>query len=65
MVAKISSGSSLYSALAYDHQKIAADNAKVPFTNKIVESQDKNFSIGICTQSKISNLTQEIYRINF
>jgi len=51
MVAKISSGSSLYSALAYNHQKIAAGNAKVLFTNNMVEPKNGNFSIGICTSS--------------
>jgi hypothetical protein len=51
MVAKISSGRSLYSALAYNHQKITAGNAKVLFTNNMVEPKDGNFSIGICTGS--------------
>ena len=51
MVAKISSGSSLYSALAYNHQKVNAGCAKVIFTNNMVEPQDGNFSIGICTGS--------------
>ena len=51
MVAKISSGSSLYSALAYNNQKINAGNAKVLFTNNMVEPKDGNFSIGICTGS--------------
>jgi hypothetical protein len=51
MVAKISAGRSLYSALAYNHQKITAGNAKVLFTNNMVEPKDGNFSIGICTGS--------------
>lgn len=51
MVAKISSGSSLYSALAYNHQKVTASYAKVIFTNNMVEPKDGNFSIGICTGS--------------
>jgi len=51
MVAKISSGSSLYSALAYNHQKVNAGGAKVIFTNNMVEPKDGNFSIGICTGS--------------
>jgi hypothetical protein len=41
----------LYSALAYNHQKITAGNAKVLFTNNMVEPKDGNFSIGICTGS--------------
>ncbi len=51
MVAKISAVSSLYSALAYNHQKINAGNAKVLFTNNMVEPENGNFSIGICTGS--------------
>jgi Relaxase/Mobilisation nuclease domain. len=51
MVAKISSGSSLYSALAYNHHKVNAGQAKVIFTNNMVEPKDGNFSIGICTGS--------------
>lgn len=51
MVAKISSGSSLYSALAYNHHKINAGCAKVIFINNMVEPKDGNFSIGICTGS--------------
>lgn len=51
MVAKISSGSSLYSALAYNHQKVNAGEAKVLFTNNMVEPKDGNFSVGICTGS--------------
>mgnify|MGYP000922289373 CR=1 FL=1 len=51
MVAKIGSGSSLYSALAYNHHKINAGCAKVIFTNNMEESKDGNFSIGICTRS--------------
>ena len=51
MVAKISSGNSLYSALAYNHQKVNAGEAKVIFTNNMVEPKDGNFSIGICTYS--------------
>lgn len=51
MVAKISSGSSLYSSLAYNHQKVNAGEAKVIFTNNMVEPKDGNFSIGICTYS--------------
>ena len=51
MVAKISSGSSLYSALAYNHQKVNAGEAKVIFANNMVEPKDGNFSIGICTYS--------------
>ena len=51
MVAKISSGSSLYNALAYNHNKLNAGNAKVLFTSNMVEPKNGKFSIGICTRS--------------
>ncbi|QGY45760.1 relaxase/mobilization nuclease domain-containing protein [Maribellus comscasis] len=51
MVAKISSGSSLYSALAYNQHKMKAGVAKVLFTSNMVEPMNGKFSIGICTQS--------------
>jgi len=41
----------LYSALAYNHQKVNARCAKVIFTNNMVEPKNGNFSIGICTGS--------------
>ncbi len=41
----------MYSALAYNHQKVNAGEAKVIFTNNMVEPKDGNFSIGICTYS--------------
>jgi hypothetical protein len=47
MVAKISSGSSLYSALPYNHQKMYAGNAKVLFTNNIVKPKDGKFNVVI------------------
>lgn len=41
----------MYSALAYNHQKVNAGEAKVIFTNNMVEPKDGNFTIGICTYS--------------
>ncbi len=41
----------MYSALAYNHQKVNAGEAKVIFANNMVEPKDGNFSIGICTYS--------------
>ena len=41
----------MYSALAYNHQKVNARCAKVIFTNNMVEPKNGNFSIGICTGS--------------
>ncbi len=51
MVAKIGSGSSLYSALAYNHQKVKEGNAKVLLVNNMMEPPNGNFGIGICTNS--------------
>jgi hypothetical protein len=51
MVAKIGSGSSLYSALAYNHQKVKAGHAKVLLVNNMIESPNGNFGIEICTES--------------
>lgn len=41
----------MYSALAYNHQKVNDGEAKVIFTNNMIEPRDGNFSIGICTGS--------------
>ena len=41
----------MYSALAYNHQKVDGGEAKVIFANNMVEPKDENFSIGICTYS--------------
>lgn len=41
----------MYSALAYNHQKINAGYAKVIFTNNMIEPKDGSFSIGIYTGS--------------
>ena len=51
MVAKIGSGSSLYSALAYNHQKVKEGQAKVLLVNNMLEPANGNFGIGICTNS--------------
>ncbi len=51
MVAKIGSGSSLYSVLAYNHQKVKEGHAKVLLVNNMMESPNGNFGIGICTNS--------------
>ena len=51
MVAKIGSGSSLYSALAYNHQKIKESQAKVLLVNNMMETPNGNLGIGICTNS--------------
>ncbi len=51
MVAKISSGSSIYSALAYNHDKLKKNAASVLMVNKMVEPFDGKYSIGLCTNS--------------
>jgi hypothetical protein len=51
MVAKISSGNTLYGVLAYNQIKVDEDHAKVIFTHKMLESLDGKFDIGMCLQS--------------
>ncbi|MDX8341656.1 conjugal transfer protein MobB [Draconibacterium sp. IB214405] len=51
MVAKISSGSSIYSALSYNHDKLKKDAASVLMVNKMIEPHDGKYSIGLCTSS--------------
>ena len=51
MVAKIASGNSLYSALAYNNQKVKEGYAKVLLVNNMIEPPNGNFEIGICTSS--------------
>ncbi|WP_319266104.1 conjugal transfer protein MobB [uncultured Draconibacterium sp.] len=51
MVAKISSGSSIYSALVYNHDKLKKDIATVLMVSKMIEPIDGKYSIGLCTRS--------------
>jgi hypothetical protein len=51
MVAKISSGNSLYGALSYNQIKVDEDHAKVILTYKMLESLDGKFDIEMCLQS--------------
>jgi hypothetical protein len=51
MVAKISSGNTLYGVLAYNQIKVDEDHAKVIFTHKMLESLDGKFDINMCLQS--------------
>ena len=51
MVAKIGSGSSLFSALSYNQQKVKEGNAKVLYVNNMLETPNGNFSIKTCTNS--------------
>jgi hypothetical protein len=51
MVAKISSGNTLYGVLAYNQIKVDEDHAKVIFTHKMLESLDGKYNIDVCLQS--------------
>ena len=51
MVAKISTGGSLFGALAYNQDKVDRKEAEVLFSNKMLLSEDGNFSIGECMRS--------------
>jgi hypothetical protein len=51
MVAKISSGSSLYGVLAYNQQKVDNKRAKVISTNRMIEPKESVYDIAICMRS--------------
>lgn len=51
MVAKISSGSSIFSALAYNQTKVDAQQAKVILTNRMIEPQNGKYTVGVCIRS--------------
>jgi hypothetical protein len=51
MVAKISSGNTLYGVLAYNQIKVDDNHAKVIFTHKMLESLDGTYDISRCLQS--------------
>jgi hypothetical protein len=51
MVAKISSGNTLYGVPAYNRIKVDEDQAKVIRTHKMLESLDGKCDIGMCLQS--------------
>lgn len=51
MVTKISSGSSLYSVLTYNQEKVDKEKARVLFSQRIIESTNKNNCIGDYTRS--------------
>ncbi len=45
MVAKISTGSSLFGALSYNHEKVEQGEAKVLFGNRIVENMNSGYTM--------------------
>jgi hypothetical protein len=51
MVAKISSGNTLYGVLAYNQIKVDEEHAKVIFTHKMLESLDGKSDVNMCLQS--------------
>lgn len=48
MVAKISTGQSLYGALAYNQDKVGEGHAKILAANLVLQPEDGQFSIGDC-----------------
>ena len=51
MVAKISTGSSMFGALAYNQEKVDNGEAEVLFSNKMLLDEDGHSSIGGCMRS--------------
>jgi hypothetical protein len=51
MVVKISSGSSIFGALAYNQMKVDEQKGKVILTSRMIEPRDGNFKVGICMRS--------------
>ena len=51
MVAKMSSGNSLYGALAYNQNKVDKGLAKVLFTQKMIQNPDGTYPIPACLKS--------------
>ena len=51
MVAKISTGSSMFGALAYNQEKVDKGEAEVLFSNKMLLDEDGHSSIGGCMRS--------------
>jgi len=51
MVAKISSGTSIFAALAYNQKKLEKQQAKVLLVNRMIEPRDGKYTIGSCVRS--------------
>jgi hypothetical protein len=51
MVAKMSASNTLYGALSYNQIKVDDDQAKVFFTNRMIEPQDGIYDINTCLRS--------------
>ena len=57
MVAKISTGSSMFGALAYNQEKVDNGEAKVLFSNKMLLDEDGHSSIGGCMRRFVMKTT--------
>ena len=51
MIAKMSTSNTLYAALSYNQMKVNEQQAKVIFTNKMIETVDGIYNINTCLQS--------------
>jgi hypothetical protein len=51
MVAKISSGTSIFGALAYNQTKVDEHQGEVILTNRMIEPRDGNYTVGVCMRS--------------
>ncbi|NWL02520.1 relaxase [Flavobacterium collinsii] len=51
MIAKISRGSNLYGALAYNQQKVDKQKGKILYSNKMIETADAKYSVAQLAQS--------------
>jgi hypothetical protein len=47
----MSSGNTLYGALAYNQNKVDEAHAKVIFTSRMIESADGNYDMNTCLRS--------------
>jgi len=51
MVAKISSGTSIFGALVYNQTKVDEHQGEVILTNRMIEPRDGNYTVGVCMRS--------------
>ncbi len=60
MVAKISTGSSLFGVLSYNQEKIDAGQAKILSTNKVLLPMDKSLNLAFCMKSFENHLPKDV-----
>jgi len=51
MVVKISSGTYIFGALAYNQTKVDEHQGEVILTNRMIEPRDGNYTVGVCMRS--------------